>query len=217
MRHYDIRELLPHEHADVATLYRVIQEASAGSNVLRAYSEAELIANMTTAGRMFGAFADEQLVAYATVAFGGEVTRRICAHVCGVELDPDRTAVHDGSGVHPAHRGQDLQDRLNEYRIAMATERGFRDIVGSVSPRNPYSLQNHFDFGFLVRGYTQLYGGLERVIIHRSVTPVAHTRAGLSVPLLEVGREQALFSRGYVGASLTWQGTVAALEFATVN
>src|SRR5882757_7946346 len=86
-----------------------------------------------------------------------------------IRLSNTALAVHDGSGVLPAHRGRRLQDSLNALRLDEAWRRDYRHVVGTVSPRNPFSLGNHLRRGFEIGGYAEMYGGMPRLLIHLEI------------------------------------------------
>jgi hypothetical protein len=118
----------------------------------------------------FGAFFQDDLVAYSAIEFGGpsavQIGQAFRAAALPVAM---RLAVHDGSGVVPAHRGHGLQHSLNALRLDEACRRGYRHVVATVSPRNPFSLRNHLRRGFEVGGYAEMYGGMPRLLIHLEI------------------------------------------------
>lgn len=208
---YTIRQLAPADLPAVVALHQLILASNTRSEILRADSPEHFAANIEGAGLTLGAFQGEELVAYAAVALGGEAAETLVPHILGVNLSPERVAVHDGSGVHPAHRGHDLQDQLNVRRLEATAARGFSHVAGSVSVLNPYSLQNHFDFRFVVRGFARLYGGLDRAIIHRGPHPVVPRPIVHEVPFDQLGAHVDKLAAGFIGVALRRRGDVRML------
>jgi hypothetical protein len=170
---YTLRRL---EHRDLDALHRVHQAILSSlphPHVLRADTPEHFERNLASGGATFGAFSRDDLVAYSAIEFGGPSAAQIAQAFPSAALPAATTlAVHDGSGVLPAHRGCGLQDALNTLRFDEVGRRGYRHVVGTVSPRNPFSLRNHLHRGFVVGGYAEMYGGMPRVLIHLVTEPM---------------------------------------------
>jgi GNAT superfamily N-acetyltransferase len=163
---YTFRRLEIRDLGVLHQVHRALLSALPHPHVFRADTIEHFERNLVGNGVTFGAFFEDRLVAYSAIEFGGPSAAQIKeAFPAALLPAPARLAVHDGSGVLPAHRGHGLQSALNALRLYEARRRRYGHVVGTVSPGNPFSLRNHLRCGFEVRGYAEMYGGMPRWLI----------------------------------------------------
>jgi GNAT superfamily N-acetyltransferase len=207
---YAIRRLTVHDLAALQRTHQALLSSLSHPQVLRPDGVEHLERNLSRTGITFGAFHDGELIAYAAIEFGGPSARLIETAFPTASLPAAAAlAVHDGSGVLPAHRGRGLQDRLNQLRVKEARAHGFQHIVGTVSTRNPFSLRNHLDRGFVVRGYAEIYDGMPRLLMHAGLASetgfdphACWTGMRQSIVLPGVATDFDILDRGLVGVSV---------------
>lgn len=82
---------------------------------------------------------------------------------------PDRelpfTAHMESAAVLPAYRGHGIQRMLMMEAEKELRRRGFHYAVGTVSPKNPYSMENCLKLGYLTAAVRNKYGSLLRNIV----------------------------------------------------
>ena len=71
----------------------------------------------------------------------------------------------ESAAVLPEFQGNHLQKRLISAAETILVSRGYHSALATVSPKNPYSLQNMLASGYRIAKTTLKYGGLERHII----------------------------------------------------
>jgi len=176
-------------------------------------NEAYLGRIIAGSGAAFGAFDGERLAGYGVVSFPGVHADNLCYDVPHLTIDPTEVAHLDGSGVDPEYRGLGIQQRLSVMRIGYAAEKGARQFLLTVSPRNPYSLRNHLNGGgFRVYAVKQKYGGSWRLILYRPLNVEEPTSFGERrwCALDDIAGHERLLTAGLTGARLaqrdgSWQ------------
>ena len=191
----------------LSQLYDVVLRALPHPHILRAAGASYLARHIDQRGRCIGAFCEGPMVAFTVLTFPRDDPDNL-----GIDLGYDREtrmrSCHlELSGVHPEFRGSHLHRTMNTMRAEFAVTAGYHYLYGTVSPRNPYSLQNHLAHGMLVRKLVTKYGGMDRFVIHRNacqthvVTPEAMAAAQYR-PCLDIAGQKALLDAGYWGVSL---------------
>lgn len=162
-----VRFLTERDFDALEELHHKVVTALPKAEIFRADTSDFLKAHFSRRGRTVGTFLGDQLIGYAVVSFPlndrdnlGDLAR------LGPE-DKKRVAHFDGAVVDPAFRGSELHRFMNSIRGHCAVLAGYHHLMGTVSPSNPYSLQNHLSAGFEAIGFEQKYGGVDRLIIYR--------------------------------------------------
>ena len=102
------------------------------------------------------------------------VINRITPRHLGNYLDYDearllRSATYDTTFVHPAYRGYCLQSLGIEIKDHVARQLGIAEILATISPYNPHSLNNAKAQGFAEVKRCAMYGGKERFISRKEL------------------------------------------------
>ena len=185
-------------------------------DALRVDSADYLAGNLGEAGFTFGAFEGKMLIAYASLRFQDER----CPEHLGRDLELPESELAsvgllDGSGVHPAYRGLGLQRALSETRKVEALRQGARHFAGTVSPFNPFSLDNFLKSGMLAKGFKLKYGGMSRILIYESVktsgTEKIPSSGGRWVDLSDLASVEHLLKTGWIGTAVLRLGIRAGL------
>lgn len=118
-----------------------------------------------------GVWLGERLVAFFILRYCGENEHNY-AHVLGVPAsDWKYWANADSVAVHPDVRGNGLQQRL--LRLAEQwRDPAIVGIGGTISPQNPYSLQNAQACGFTIARRCSMYGGHDRYVLQKQLMPL---------------------------------------------
>ena len=120
-------------------------------------------------GRMFGFFAVEETsgktAAVFTVDIPGNSSENLGREI-GLQEDQFSLVAHmDTAAVLPEYRGNHLQVLLMQTAEQELKERGYRYLMCTVHPENPYSLHNVLRQGYQVVAEKEKYGGLRRNIL----------------------------------------------------
>ena len=69
--------------------------------------------------------------------------------------------------VSPSYFGNGLQKQMTAELERLAKEKGYKYMIGTVSPNNKYSYNNLIDLGYEVIGEKQMKKGLRYIIIKK--------------------------------------------------
>ena len=164
---FSVRLLTSEDLAELYALHLLILSTLPHPHVLRPDSRDFIERNLRLRGVTFGAYCRRELIAYSVVAFPHPDEESPSVDLPQASIEPNRVAVYDGSAVHPAFRGSHLHAALNQMRREYAVRAGYYHLMGTVSIFNPFSLTNHLEAGFFVKGIKNKYGGMIRLIIHQ--------------------------------------------------
>ncbi|MDR2902041.1 MAG: GNAT family N-acetyltransferase [Lactobacillales bacterium] len=77
----------------------------------------------------------------------------------------EKTAILEGTIIHPDYRGNGLQQQLMRERERIAKSMGFDFMLATVSPHNAYSLKNTLALGYKAVGQKQMKRGLRTIFV----------------------------------------------------
>lgn len=203
-----IRFLDRHDLDDMEALNRLVLSRLAHPHILRNEDRAWLERHIRARGRCIGTFHGETMVAFTVLSFPRDDPDNL-----GLDLGLDReqrlhSCHFELTAVHPDYRGNHLHRAMNELRAQFAGAAGYHHLFGTVSPMNPYSLNNHFAAGFMIRKLVKKYGGMDRFIISRDF----HLDRGLSGEALagaemrlslDLCGQRELLEQGYCGVAVS--------------
>lgn len=116
-----------------------------------------------------GAFCEGEL-ALCSLMIINRVTPRHLGNYLGYDEDQLRRSVtNDITFVHPAYRGFGLQTLGIQIKDDLARELGAEEILATISPYNPHSLNNAKKQGFEPIKRCRMYGGVERYIVRKQL------------------------------------------------
>ena len=117
---------------------------------------------------VLGVFDGERMIAFGILYVAGDTKENLARDLDEVENILENANVKLVI-VRPDYRGNGLQylliQRLEEY----ARESGFKWLSTTVSPTNPWSLDNCKKCGFTQRKILQKYGGLTRILLAKEI------------------------------------------------
>ena len=126
------------------------------------------VAHAEAVGQLLGIFTHQGLVACAVLGLPGARDSNFGVdHALSAEALL-RVAHLDGASVHPLYRGNHLQRRLIEWRIAQARLAGRSIILSTAAPDNHHSLSNLLAGGLQIRGLIVKFGG-RRYLLRRDL------------------------------------------------
>lgn len=112
-----------------------------------------------------GAFSRGELVGFAILYFARDTEENLVQYLGRQVEDYSVYANIKLVIVRPSHRGQGLQRELMEHLETVARERGIRELLATISPRNIHSENNFLAMGYAKVGYVEhKYGDYDRNI-----------------------------------------------------
>lgn len=121
-------------------------------------------------GKLIGCFNEEgSLIAMGSYCYHGKD-----GHNYGydIEIEGDELleiAQIEATVVHKDYRGNKLQGIICEVMEELAIEDGFKILMATASPDNPYSLNTFLKNGFKIEKEKLKYGGLKRAILRKDI------------------------------------------------
>ncbi len=150
------------DNFDILTLQKKVWEALPDQSIFYPLSREELIESQHLDHVVAVYSPDNVLAAFAVIVDNRDSGRSLAADM-GVESSAAMT--FDVVVVAPEFRGNGLQRELEEYAAKLARSKGVKHLLATVSPDNPFSLNN-----FLAKGYREAreltkYAGLRRKLL----------------------------------------------------
>ncbi len=150
------------ENYDILTLQKRVWEAMPDQSIFYPLSREELIESqhLDHVVTVYGPAGE--LAAFAIVVDNRDSSRNLAADM---GVPPSMAMTFDVVVVAPEFRGQGLQRALEDYALNLARSKGVKHILATVSPDNPFSLNN-----FLSKGYREVkelnkYADLRRKLL----------------------------------------------------
>lgn len=152
------------------------------------------------------------LVAYGVLSLPGPHASPCCRLLGLAPSSP--VAQLDGIAVDPAWRGNGLQRRLGQWRMATAARLGHSHICSTAAPRNVHSWMNLLSLGLVIRGLHVMYGGSLRYVLHCDLEAAAPVAAVREIAVSDLDRHRELFKVGCAAIGWTGGARPAGLLFA---
>lgn len=193
------RALAAHEAAQAHALHARVAAALAPGTV-RPDSLAHFEAHIARRGRILGAFANGELVAYGVLGLDPGGVAHMGALIGARQGELARLCLFDGAAALPRWRGQHLHRAVIAARAALAATLGRTLLLATVAPNNLPSLRGLLGEGFAIRGCALVYGGLERLLVLRDLERAAPAwRAMRRVRADDYGAHRAALADGLFG------------------
>ena len=166
-----IRKGTEQDLAEYCRLQDEVRAAMPDPNLFLPDTEDEL-REMLNKDLCIGVWVNERLMAFFILRYCGDGEHNYARHLGIPASDWKYWANADSAAVHPDLRGNGLQRRL------MLLAEQWRDpaivgICGTISPQNPYSLQNAQAAGYVIAAHREMYGGHDRYILQKHLTPLS--------------------------------------------
>lgn len=118
-----------------------------------------------------GAFYEGMLAAISVLYFPGDSEEDLSHYLAGIDADGLKTANNKLCIVRERFRGNGLQYKLGVILERYAAEENVKLMCSTVSPKNPYSINNIIKLGFTYNRTLTLdkYGGVERNLYYKFI------------------------------------------------
>ncbi len=209
---YTMRFMAKEELRDVVALQGYVYDQLPNKQVLYMDSYEEIYDDMLQGAKIIGVFnGKKDLIAYRYVGFPGQDEKNLGNDINMSKRDLPKVAHLETTVVHPEYRGNSLQSLTLQTIIPTIKESGYNHLLCTVSPQNIYSLYNIMKNGLIIKALKKKYGtdksgkdGMWRFILHRNLElkSLNKTIELLSIPILELERQEKMIRDGFVGLML---------------
>lgn len=157
---------------------------------------------------VIGVSTEDGLIAYSLIYFPGDCSAQKECDNLGrdIELSEEdlRKVAHlQVTVVHPAYRGNSLQRRMARQHLKVLKEMGYEHILCTISPKNPASLRNLLQCGFVIKGLKRKFNGWWRYIMYKNVlSPVSLGSDEVRIDSSDIEGQIDLIGRGYIGCEI---------------
>lgn len=119
--------------------------------------------------RSLAAETEGALAAFSLVTANRVSDRNLGVYLGLKEEELSACATYEITFVHPDYRGYGLQRRFIRWKDEEAKKMGAKWALCTVSPDNPRSLENTLGAGFSILREMEMYGGVRRYILQKSL------------------------------------------------
>ena len=162
-----LRRCTPEEAAEVFSLQNEVRAAMPDPSLF-VPDTLEHITAYVREDLCIGVWQGSRLGGYLTVRFCGQNPDNYAAFMDVPRTEWTHWANADSAIVHPDFRGNGLQRRMLEAALPLFPE-NITHIGATISPENPYSLNNALASGFEVVTRREMYGGYDRYLLARKL------------------------------------------------
>lgn len=214
---YKIRRL---DLADIPKMQHVQQQAESvleDKSSLQPLSNNEFSYILQGNGLMIGAFVKESLIAFRALLVP-PVDEFHLGYALDLKDQLENIIYQEISVVHPAYRGNQLQQKL-AYAIMRELDESsfeFRYVCATVAPRNIPSLKDKFYQGMVVGALQEMYAGKMRYIFVKDLQEKEkqYQLETKVLPTSEIGLQQQLLKEGWQGIQLIQDGHQYSVKYA---
>lgn len=206
---YVMRLMKAEELRNVEALQKYVYDQLPNKQVLYMDSYEEMLEDIKLGAKIIGVFNKAgELIAYRYIGFPGWSEKNLGNDIKMPGKELIKVAHLETTVVHPDYRGNSLQSLTLQQAIPMVKEFGYKHLLCTVSPSNPFSLFNVMKNGLKIKALKKKYGsekdrkdGMWRFILHRDLEPEGFLRTDqlLSIPLGNLEQQKDLIDEGYVG------------------
>lgn len=209
-------EILSTEHLnEVLKLNRLVYDLLPNKEILSLDSFEDMYDDLNKDGVVIGVLDNEdKILAYRYASFPGLEDRNL-AYDLDFPIELEKVCQLETTIVHPDYRGNNLQSDLVAIMISMARERGYTDLVCTISPYNYFSINNIMKNGLKVRGLRKKYDNLLRFIMHGKVTPYDYGNKidSVNTSIKDIEQQMNLLKNGFIGYELHKDETLDYVKF----
>jgi len=209
---YTMRLLATKELKEAVALQKYVYDKLPDKQVLYMDSYDEMLEDMQKGAKVIGVFNNKGvLIAYRYIGFPGKTERNLGNDINLPEQELTKVVHLETTVVHPDYRGNSLQSLTLQHAIPLVMEEGYRHLLCTVSPHNPFSLFNVMKNGLKIKALKKKYGsdkdgndGMWRFILHRNLEPSANLKSGriLRIPLKDLEMQKTIINQGFVGLNM---------------
>jgi len=200
---YEMRFLDECALQEILDLQDLIAQGLPSPEIFRLHDEDYFRSLLESERSFIGVIVGEHLIAYSLIFIPGEGEENLGRDV-GLPEDELKSVAHlQAAVVHHAYRGNGLQRRMGAAHLRVIEEKGFKHVLCTVSPKNPFSLRNILSNGLVIRGLKPKFEGAWRYIMYKNLRhPVIFQHETVSIMGSNIEGQVDLLSRGYQGFNI---------------
>lgn len=194
---------------EVVDLENYVYSQLPNKQVLYVDSYDEMLADMRQGAKIIGVYNRKQeLIAYRYVGFPGLSEKNLGNDIHLPKKELNQVVHLETTVVRPDYRGNALQSLTLQQIIPIVKSYGYRHLLCTVSPQNPYSLFNIMNNGLKIKSLKRKYAtdkdgkdGLWRFILHKDLEPQKVTKADslFKIHLGDLEKQENLINDGFIG------------------
>lgn len=213
---YQVRRLIA---GDIPAMQFVQKQAVHQLNnpdTLQCLSQEEFEYILDGNGLIIGAFADNQLIAFRALLVP-PINEEHLGFALGLDDKLDEIIYQEISVVHPAYRGNKLQQKLAYLIMKKLTKQrhSFTYVCATVAPHNIPSLKDKFNQRMMVGALIEIYDGKLRYVFVKDLkSDLQYNWEDVKViPTSETEIQRQLLKDGWVGFQLIQDGDRYSLKY----
>lgn len=214
---YKIRQLYLEDISKMQLVQQQAENVLEDKSTLQPLTEKEFSYILQGNGLIVGAFVEETLIAFRALLVP-QIDEFHLGYALNLEDHLENIIYQEISVVHPAYRGNQLQQKL-AYVIMQELEESayeFRFVCATVAPRNIPSLKDKFYQGMVVGALKEMYAGKIRYIFVKDLQEKEkqYQIETKVLPTSEIGLQQQLLEEGWRGIQLIQDGHQYSVKYA---
>src|SRR5699024_6275548 len=167
-------------------------------------------------GLMVGAFANQQMIAFRALLVP-PINEEHLGYALGLDEELEDIIYQEISVVHPAYRGNQLQQKL-AYLIMEELEKSktsFTYVCATVAPHNVPSLKDKFNQGMQVGALVDIYEGKLRYVFFKNLKKVTKQQWDevKVISTSETDVQKQLLQEGWLGFQLIQDGSTYSVRY----
>lgn len=164
MTHITVRPAQQNDVPVISKIMRTVADELPDPSVYVTDDDLFIAEHITAGGFTFLAECDGQAVGFLIVHIP-EGDENLGRDAGLPEKELPYTAHMESAAVLSEYRGHGIQRMLMMEAEKELKRRGFHYAAGTVSPKNPYSMENCLKLGYMTAAVVRKYGGLTRNVI----------------------------------------------------
>lgn len=210
---YKVEKLKVAHLPQVLTLQQQVMEALENKQILQPLDEQELRFIIEGHGVMIGLFDEEALIAFRAL-LEPPLDEEHLGYDIGFARPFEEIIYQEISNVHPAHRGQGLQQKMAQLIMDYVDTSKYSMMCSTVMPFNIASLKDKFGQGMYVAALKLKYGGKLRYVFAKSLVEQEQWQEGETVmDMADTAGQQQLLKEGYFGVAMQLQGDMWTVSY----
>ena len=153
---------------------------------------------------VIGVLTEKRLIAFGIIHIPGDAEDNLGRDIGMPEAMLNNVAHLQFIVVHPHYRGNSFQKKLAKNLLNVIEDMGYEHVLGTISPKNYFSLRNMLELDFVVKEIKIKYGGMLRCIIYRNIAKANPSwKEVAKIKSSDINGQKMLIKRGFVGFAIS--------------
>ena len=203
-KEYPARELTTDNMEQILGLQSIVLEHLENKEFLQPLTKEEFEDSLKHR-LMVGVFADEELIAFRTLAIP-VMDEHHLGYDIGLSEDQLGDVVYQEiTNVHPAYRGYGLQRKLADLVMELLQNSSYTYICATVAPFNFASLKDKLSQGMVIKALKYKYDNMLRYIFCKRLDGSEFTvfsEKRVHIKMSDIEEQQKLLGAGWIGTTI---------------